>query len=114
LKSGIFLGGIPKDISDLWFIGKLNKIGFKKTMIDKKKFAEIDQFFVEKEAKEHLATSCIYIYRDILVFKKKSKVTGVAKICFGCMAHEITGTNANTDNFGQDGDYDKLENLLKK
>ena len=114
LKYGVFLGGIPKNISDLSFIGKLSEIGFRKDTIDKKKFTEIDKFFVEKEVKEHLATSCIYIYRDILVFKKNSKVTGVAKICFSCMAHEIIGTNANTDNFGQDGDYEKLENLLKK
>ena len=113
-KLGVVLGGIPKDISDLSFIRILDKIGFKKSYLDKATFVEIDSFFVEKQVKEILVSKCIYVYRDILIFKKNNKVIGTAKICFGCRGHEITGTTANTNNFGQDGDYSKLEKLLRK
>ena len=37
-----------------------------------------------------------------------------AKICFECMDHQIKGTGANTANFGQDGDYSRLQNILRK
>ena len=113
-KMGIILGDLPKNISDLSFIDKLPKIGYKNSSVDKSKFNEINKIFVEKTVKENFATSCIYVYRDILIFKKDNKIVGTAKICFGCMANEITGTTANTDNFGMDGDYEKLADLLRK
>jgi hypothetical protein len=113
-KMGIILGDLPKNISDLSFIDKLKKIGYKKKSVDKSKFDEIDKIFVEKTVKENDATACIYVYRDILIFKKNNAVVGTAKICFGCMANKIIGTNANTENFGMDGDYEKLEDLLRK
>jgi hypothetical protein len=114
LKKGILLDDIPKDIHDTIFISTLEKVGFKKSSVNKSKFSEIDSLFVEKSVNEYLATACIYVYRDILIFKKNNKVIGTAKICLGCMAHQINGTNANTENFGQDGDYEKLKELLKR
>ena len=114
LKMGIILGKIPKDISNLSFINVLEKIGYKKSSVDKSKFGDIDKIFVEKSAGVYQVRACIYIYRDILIFKKDKKVIGTAKICFGCKSNEIKGTNANTENFGQDGDYERLNNLLRK
>lgn len=114
LKIGIILGKIPKDISDLDFINKLEKFGYKKSIVDKSKFSEIDKIFIEKTNTNNVFSACIYVYRDILIFKKQGKVIGTAKICFGCMANEITGTHANTKNFGQEGDYDILEKLMRK
>ena len=113
-KMGIILGYIPNNIKDLTFIDKLEKVGYKKTRIDKSKFDSIDKIFIERVTKENLATSCIYVYRDILIFKKDEKVIGTAKICFDCMANQIKGTMAETENFGQDGDYAKLEKLLRQ
>jgi hypothetical protein len=111
-KIGIILGQIPKSITDLAFIDKLAKIGYKKTFIDKVKFDSIDKIFMEKITIDNIVTGCIYVYRDILIFKKNSKVVGTAKVCFGCMANQIHGTTASTENFGQDGDYGKLAKLL--
>lgn len=113
-KMEIILGDIPKSISDLDFIDKLAKVGYKKTQIDKSKFDSIDNLFVEKTVTENLATACIYVYRDILIFKKDDKVVGTAKICFDCMANQIHGTTANTENFGQEGDYERLEKILRQ
>lgn len=113
-KMGIILGDIPKSISDLDFIDKLAKVGYNKAIIDKSTFDSIDEIFVEKTTTENIAAACIYVYRDILIFKKDSKVIGTAKVCFGCMANQINGTTANTENFGQDGDYAKLEKILRQ
>ena len=114
LKTAVVLGDTPKGISDLSFIVKLESLGYKKNAVDKSKFEEIDKIFMEKSVKQIIMYSCIYVYNDILIFKKQKKVIGTAKICFGCMGNEIKGTNANTENFGQDGDYEKLEKLLGK
>ncbi|QQV04497.1 MULTISPECIES: hypothetical protein [Chryseobacterium] len=113
LKEGVILGDIPHSISDLAFIKNLEQIGFKKTIVDKSKFKSIEEIFVEKTTLENIATACIYVYRDILIFKKESKVVGIAKICFDCLANQIKGTTANTENFGQDGDYGKLAKILQ-
>lgn len=114
LKMEIILGDIPNNISDLSFIKKLEKVGYTKKIIDKSKFESIDKIFIEKTTLENIATACIYVYRDILIFKKEGKVVGTAKICFECFAKQIKGTNANTENFGQDGDYGNLEKILRK
>lgn len=114
LNMEIILGDVPKDLSDLAFIDNLHKIGYKKSVVDNSKFNDINKIFVEKTVRENFATACINIYRDILIFKKNGKVVGTAKICFGCMANQITGTNANTETFGMDGDYEKLAKLLRK
>ena len=82
-------------------------------IIDKSKFESIDKIFIEKSTLENIATACIHVYRDILIFKKEGKVIGTAKICFDCMSKQIKGTTANTENFGQDGDYEKLEKILR-
>lgn len=113
-KMGIILDDIPESISDLDFIDKLVKVGYKKTQIDKSKFDSIDNIFVEKTTTENIAAACVYVYRDILIFKKDDKVVGTAKICFDCMAHQINGTTANTENFGQEGDYQRLGKILRQ
>lgn len=114
LKMGIILGHIPNSISDLTFIEKLEKVGYKKMIVDNSKFESIDKIFIEKTTLENIEAACIYVYRDILIFKKEGKVVGTAKICFNCLAAQIKGTTANTENFGQDGDYGKLAKILQQ
>jgi hypothetical protein len=114
IKSGLLLFNIPKSLFDTLFISKLEEINYKKKSIDPSKFAEINQIFTEKSAKDQLTTSCDPMYRNILIFRKKHSLVGIAKICFACMYHQIVGTSANTQNFGQDGDYEKLRAILFK
>ena len=114
LKYGVIFDNIPNNIEDLYFMDKLERIGFRKGFVDRSTFSSIDSLFKEKDVRESIALSCVHQYRDILLFKKQNKVVGTAKICFSCMANQIRGTNANTENFGQDGDYKKLERILKK
>jgi hypothetical protein len=112
LKMGVILGEIPKSIPNTEFIENLKSFGYTKSKIDSKKFNKINEIFTEKRHSELYATACIYIYRDILIFKKNSKIIGVAKICFGCDANVIIGTKANTEEFGMNGDYEKLRKIL--
>lgn len=114
IKGGVLIGLLPRTIKDSSFIERLPKIDFIRNSISKEKFVKIDSIFIEKTVGESRAFACVHIYRDIFIFRKKNKVIGVAKVCFHCMGNEIIGTNANTENFGQDGDYEKLEKLVRQ
>lgn len=111
-RFGVIVGHTPRSIDEVGFLDKLETIGYEKTSVDSKKFKQIDEVFTEKKHEQVFELSCIYVYRDILIFKKKSKIVGIAKICFGCGASIILGTKSNTEEFGQSGDYQKLEKLL--
>ncbi|MBK8874194.1 MAG: hypothetical protein IPN13_09825 [Bacteroidetes bacterium] len=113
-KMEIILGNIPNSITDLTFIQKLEEVGYKKTTVDTSKFEGIDKIFIEKTTVENIYAACIHVYRDILIFKKEGQVVGTAKICFDCLANQITGTTANSKNFGQNGDYVKLARILRQ
>ncbi|MGX9987496.1 hypothetical protein [Chryseobacterium sp. POL2] len=113
LKFDIIIGEKPENLNNLKFITSLSEIGFTRSQIPQSKFKEINQIFTEKTVYENYAAACVAVYRDILVFKKNKKIIGFCKICFDCRLFRIIGTNANTENFGQDGDFEKLSNLLK-
>jgi len=53
-------------------------------------------------------------FRDILVFYKNEKISGITKICFGCNESVLIGTKYNADTFGQCGVYSKLKSFLAK
>jgi len=113
-KNSVILEKTPKSISDTTFIDNLQELGYSKTEVKKDKFAEIDKIFIEKKHKKITDFACDYVFRDILIFKRKSKTIGIAKICFGCDYKHIVGTKANTEEFGLDGDYEKLNKILKE
>lgn len=114
LKNDILIGDFPKNIKEIDFLKSMDKIGYIKKEIPRNKFSEIDKIFIEKTVNESSSYACIPVYRDILVFKNKGKVIGIAKICFGCYQHRIIGTKINDENFGQNGDYEKLVILLNQ
>lgn len=105
--------GLPS-IQNSQYGNYLIKDGYKIYHVDQSKFNEVDDIFIEKEIFEPVFSKCMPIYRDVLVFKKKGKIIGIAEICFTCGQNIINGTHANTENFGQKGDYEKLEKILLK
>lgn len=113
LKVDILIKEKPENLNNLTFIQSLNTIGFTKSLINPSQFKDINLIFSEKSGYESYVSGCIPVYRDILVFKKDNKIIGVSKICFDCHLFRIIGTSANTENFGQDGDFDKLLRILK-
>jgi len=102
----------PKKLNGVSFINNLNKITTKKQEIPASDFNDIKEIFKEQSCSNTIAMSCISVYRDILVFYKRNKIIGIAKICFNCKDHHIIGTTSNTSNFGQCGDYEKLNKIL--
>lgn len=110
----ILIHNKPRSLSDTAFIKDLEKNGFELNSIEKEQFAAINNIFCEKDHENITGYSCAPVYRDLLVFKKHDRITGIAKICFECARHHIVGTDADTKNFGQSGDYAKLENILKQ
>lgn len=114
LEVQLIYGSTPTTINDLEFIPYLNKISYKKTNIDTSLFAQLNEIFTERIYDYNTSTRCIYIYRDILIFKKNKEVVGVVKICFECKGIRIVGTTANTSFFGMEDEYTRLEKLLRK
>jgi hypothetical protein len=102
----------PDKLSDSLVLKDIGKLDFVTKEIPTNKFGQINEIFCQRNHGETIAMACIAIYRDILVFKKNNKIVGIAKICFECDQHVISGTIVNTDEFGQSGDYGKLYKLL--
>lgn len=113
-KLDVLMGARPDSVPGLGFIDSLVKTGFVRSMIDPSKFPEINKIFTYKPSTEHEFTECLFLYANILVFKKNNKIVGVAKICFHCMENLIRGTKLNTENFGQNGDYARLKKILDR
>ena len=115
-KKSIFLDIVendyPKNVDENFEKSLINN-GFKKTILNKSKYEEINNIFSEQNCLINSASACIPIYRDILIFKKNKKTIGVAKICFDCQMFYIIGTQKNVQDFGANGNFEKLEPLLK-
>lgn len=112
LKYEIILGETPENIKDTAFLKHIKEVGFIHTKIETDKFKSINKIFIEKYISDDYAFACAPVYRDILIFKKKGEIIGIAKICFSCQQNIIIGTKANTINFGHNGDYGKLRRIL--
>jgi len=108
----LLIGNAPEDISDTSKLLNLEILGFKKREIQKNKFDELDKIFCERKHTQEIYTTCIAVYRDILIFKNINKTIGFARLCFDCGDSIITGTDLNKLAFGQSGDIQKLGILL--
>lgn len=114
LKSEVIVGETPDNLKDHDFLNYMDEIGYSKKKIDSAKFAAINKILIEKPYEEATASACIPVYRDILIFKKSNKITGMIKICFNCHQYRILGTKANIENFGSYGDYLLLWDIISK
>ncbi|MFT3793202.1 hypothetical protein [Flavobacterium sp.] len=110
----IINGNVPVNTRDTLFINNMDILRFEKHDIDPKFNPQFADLFRVRENVKPEAVSCISVYRDVLVFRQKDKVVGVAKICFDCGTDEIVGSRYDTSTFGEGGDYEKLEALLKQ
>lgn len=114
LKFEVIVDETPDNLQDKDFLNHMDEIGYSKKKIDSTKFEALNKIFIEKPYEDGTARACIPIYRDILIFKKNDKITGMMKICFNCHQYRILGTKANTDNFGSYGGYLLLWDIISK
>lgn len=103
-----------KNLEEISFIKKLVSLGFKKEILSAKHFAALNEIFKERSNQNAEEPFCGMVYRDIIVFHKLNKITGIAKLCFACDHHYIIGTKKDTTNFSANGTFKKLKLLLNK
>jgi hypothetical protein len=106
---GDFEEAVPYDVAATY----VDSIGFEKKILPVSKHTALMEIFREKPKMRTEWTTCEPIYRDIYVFKKNGKVVGMGKLCYECGDSRFFGTNAATGDFGMDGEYGKLKELVK-
>lgn len=94
-------------------VSYLDSIDFKKHVIPSSQYPVIKEIFKEGNSVYESPTTCEPVYRNVYVFKTKGKVNGIAMLCYGWEKNIFIGTNADTNNFGAEGEYKKLEKLVK-
>jgi hypothetical protein len=108
----ILLDYTPDELSDTIQLRDIQELGFIKKGLSSGSFRQLNEIFCEREHEETIEMSCIAVYRDILVFKRRNQIIGTIKICFDCEQYIIAGASQNTDDFGQSGDYQRLYSIL--
>lgn len=108
----ILTGDVPVSIKDTLFIKNMEILNFKKDVIDPKLHSKISHLFSLREAKHSLAPTCKSDYKDILIFREKNIIVGMAKISFDCKRHQMIGERYNDSKFGQSGEYEELKKIL--
>lgn len=101
-----------KNLTEIGFIKKLVGLGFKKEVLKAKHFAAINEIFKERVNQSIEEPFCGVVFRDVLVFHKLNKITGIVKLCFECGHHHIIGTKKNTENFSTSSNFKKLKLIL--
>lgn len=73
---------------------------------------DISSVYANKFYLDFTEHRCLPIYRDILVFKFKNKITGISKICFDCDIAITVNNNGVNINVDQD-EIKKLKTIIK-
>jgi hypothetical protein len=102
-----------ESIPDNRAVTYLDNLDFEKKTIPVSKHELIREVFREKLSTYYETTLCEPIYRDVYVFKQNGEITGIAKLCYECGLSSFTGTSADTEDFGADGEFEKLKELVK-
>tara|TARA_B100000401_G_C52494746_1_gene572119 strand:- start:40 stop:642 length:603 start_codon:yes stop_codon:yes gene_type:complete len=101
-----------ENLSDSNFIDNLSLSGFEEYNVEPRHYKPIQNLFSLKDQKYLERAACSPIYRDYMVFRNKNKISGIAIICFDCQQFKIFGSKESVDNFGCNGDFDKLRQIL--
>ena len=111
---GVFQGSIFTKIKDSDKLALLSSDDFNKSIVPISKYDQLNRLFCYNEnlGVEGIATACLPFYNDILIFKKESKIIGIAKICFKCQQFTFTESNTNTNAFGAFEEIIKLEKIV--
>jgi len=104
---------ILTQLADTSFFVLMEQFGFEKNKISNEVFSKLNQLFCDKpQTDDYDIKMCIPVYHDLLIFKKKNKTVGYARICFGCDQIVIVGFKEKRHAFGESNDFDKLKELL--
>lgn len=93
----------------------LEKIGnyYAKIKLNEKSLKFINSYICKtKKTSDEYFSECMPIFRDILVFRNKSKIVGINKICFECNVSNLVSTQYNSYLFNTE-EITILEEFLK-
>lgn len=82
-------------------------LGYSLGRLDTTHYKKISRVFSKEMHDERNATSCMPIFRDILIFRNNNEINGIAKVCFDCGQVFIIKSDTSFDHWGEIG-------LLKK
>lgn len=109
----IVTGNVPVNPRDTLFVNNMDILQFDKKEIDASKNDQLKNIFSQKKVTNSFEeTACKPIYKDILVFRQKGNIVGVAKISFDCKKQQMVGIRYSPEDFGKAGEYEELQKLL--
>ena len=115
----IFFDDYPEKVNNDVFNKTINSDGFSKFRLSQKDVEYLrNDIFLEKSSLKMLENvyACSPQYRDILIFKKNKKISGIAKICLSCRQFYLVSSKKEiqTENFGTEKEFKLLEKLFDK
>ncbi len=111
-KLTVIEGEIPETLRDTNVISTLEAIGYAKHRLSFEAMNRLRSIFVHRPSSTITSTTCMRVFRDILVFRLQGRISGIAKICFDCGASHLIGAKYPTNAFGMNGEYGQLRTLL--
>lgn len=117
IEDKIFYDDYPEKLSDVIFYKAINSGGFSKFELSQKDTAYLrNDIFIEKSSSKmfEYVKACAPEYRDVLVFKKNNKISGIVKICLSCGQFYLISSKKeiNTEDFGTEKEYESLAKLF--
>jgi|GEM_PF-1738709 len=110
----IVTGNVPVNPMDTLFVKNMDILEFEKKEIDTSHNAELTKIFslknVEDKAEDN---ACKPVFKDILVFRQKGTIVGVAKLSFDCKKQQMVGIRYSPEDFGKAGEYEDLKQVLQ-
>jgi len=104
----------PKSINDRDFIRNVKHLYKVQGTLDKKYFTTLKDIFSDHYDFKFSTNKCEPEFRDILIFKKDSKVTGICKICFECGISHLVSVEKSIMFSRTDDDYKRLQKMIKE
>ncbi len=109
----IVSGNVPTSPRDTLFVNNMDILEFSKHEVDASKNAELSKIFSQKTSDlEADKNDCKPLYTDVLIFREKGKIVGVAKLDFECKRQQMVGMRYPPQTFGKNGEYEELKKLL--
>ena len=113
----ILYSEFPDKLDNDVFYKTINSNGFSKFALSQKDVEYLrNDVFLEKLSFKmfELNRACAPEYRDILVFRKNNKISGIAKICLSCGQFYFISSKKGiqTEEFGAEKEYKSLAELF--
>ncbi len=117
ILNNILYSEFPDKINNTVFYKTINFGGFSKFELSQKDVEYLkNDVFAEKFSLKMFGTvkACAPEYRDILIFRKKNEISGIAKICLFCGDFYFVSSKKgiNTEDFGTSEEYKLLEKIF--